>query len=154
MDPREDPFWDTLSYHEQDTSLDSDFATHTWDLKIPPGSSYRAFRIIQFSKNKYSTARGQKDEWSNVLVASGFEMYGYLTEGPTTPPVMTGEIGEDGRKVFTYTSDLDKKGIIHALGGYPSVRVYASSLAPGKHIGSFTSQEDVYIWTRNERYSW
>eukprot|EP01118_Nematostelium_gracile_P016121 TRINITY_DN6606_c0_g1_i1.p1 TRINITY_DN6606_c0_g1~~TRINITY_DN6606_c0_g1_i1.p1 ORF type:complete len:426 (-),score=90.71 TRINITY_DN6606_c0_g1_i1:15-1292(-) len=159
QDPMEDPYWETISEHKNDPSLDSEFASHTFTVKLPPGTSYRAFRIIQTGKNKYAPPKSQKDDWSDVLVVSGFEIYGYLNE--VNPPSdedkdssWEPEIDEDGRKRFTYHSESERKGILQYLGGYPNIQVFASSLYPGKFLENFISNEEVYVWTKNEKFSW
>lgn len=49
----DDPYWDTLSIHVNDKSLNKDFATHTWKLEnLPAGSSYR-FRSSSFSLSQF-----------------------------------------------------------------------------------------------------
>jgi len=143
LNPKDDPFWETLSVHGNDTTLDCDFATHTWALELPPGTSYRAFRIIQTGKNKYVAGKDLKDEWGHVLVASGFELYGVLHEYGTPTGNLTNAI--------TYQKDVkEKKGVIATLGGFPNVEVSASSLSPGKYVENFISTEDVYVWTKRK----
>ncbi len=44
--------WTTLRVHVNDSTLDSDWAAHSWSLPISAGS-FRIFRIIQTGKNKY-----------------------------------------------------------------------------------------------------
>jgi len=156
QDPREDPYWDSIMEHTNDPSLDADFAVHTWQITLPAGTSYRAFRVIQTGKNKYQPSKGQKDDWSDVFVVSGFEIFGYLSDNNMVEATSgsAGEIMPDGRRKFAYIDNNNRKGIINGLGGYPTVQVYASSLSPGKSVEGFISNEDVYIWTKNERYSW
>ncbi len=67
----DDPQWTTISRHTNDTSLNSDFGSHIWSISC--NQAFRYFRVIQNGKNNYSGT----DAWGDVLVAGGFELFGY-----------------------------------------------------------------------------
>lgn len=71
--------WTTLSVHQNDKTMNSDFATGSWAVEDCT-ESFRYFRIIQTGPNCFTGGTG----WKDVLVASGFEVYGSLVtlEGP------------------------------------------------------------------------
>jgi hypothetical protein len=73
------PFWYTIKNHSNDASIDSDQGKASFPLNCD--HAYRYFRIIQTGKNKYKPAEGKPDEWSDVFVASHFEIYGTLFVG-------------------------------------------------------------------------
>jgi len=87
MDPRNDTEWVTIGMHINDKSLSSDWAMRTW--AIPQNNyAFKYFRVVHTGKNSFDP-KGQPDEWSDVFVSGGFELYGYLFEVPgiTSTPV-------------------------------------------------------------------
>jgi len=82
--PHNDPNWKILSAHTNDEILQSEWAVHSW--KLSTKEAFRYFRILQTGPNCYVSSGD--DAWSQVLVASRFEVYGTLLEIPT--PVETG----------------------------------------------------------------
>jgi len=70
--------WTTLNHHDNDTTLNSDFAWFVFPVNKCP-TAYRYFRIMQTGANAFASNRpspGALDSWSNVLVASGFDLFG------------------------------------------------------------------------------
>jgi len=87
MDPRSDPEWITIGMHINDKSLSADWATRTW--AIPQNAhAFRYFRVVHTGKNSFD-AKGQADEWSDVFVAGGFELYGYLYDSYGQPQLQS-----------------------------------------------------------------
>src|SRR4051812_6818809 len=96
-----------------------------------------------------------KSDWTDVFVVCGFELYGYLeqqTEKKGTE-VETLEVqenflfnpqkeGKDG-KLLRIFFDI-AEGAISSLGGYPTVQVYASSVATGKYVWDFISKVNFH----------
>jgi len=68
--PNQDPDWQNLTVHQNDLSLSSDWAMHSW--RVNCRSSYRYFRVVQTKINAQANAMSQ------VLVANRFELYGTL----------------------------------------------------------------------------
>lgn len=81
----DDKDWITLMTHRDDRSINSSHGSFTWALNYPKEKQtfYRFFRIIQVGKNKMPT----NAEWGDVLVASGFELFGYFREKSATANV-------------------------------------------------------------------
>jgi len=81
--PQNDPEWQTLSIHNNDTSINTEWGLHTWKLNCR--EAFRYFRIVQTGPNIYNS-NGSDDNWSQVLVANRFEIYGILYSNPSTFP--------------------------------------------------------------------
>jgi len=89
--PQNDIDWKTLSIHNNDVTLNSEWALHTWKLNCK--DSFRYFRIVQTGPNSFNSSGGE-DNWSQVLVVNRFEIYGTLlgsnnSSPSTTPSVIT-----------------------------------------------------------------
>jgi len=165
-----------LSVHEDDTTFDKDFALHTWDLKKPVKEYFRYLRILGTGKCTYRPSEGAVDDWSYVLVVSGFEVYGSLRTAKKPVVEIEGHESDDNvllelaseddhepttqpkkerqKKTFTYQFDRDTNGIVFYLGGYPKVDVFASSIKEDKKIRDFISRNEIRCWTKNEPSSW
>jgi len=72
--PENDPDWQTLSIHNNDTSIHTEWGVYSWKLNCK--RPYRYFRIVQTGPNSFVTKN--EDYWSHVLVANRFEIYGIL----------------------------------------------------------------------------
>lgn len=83
VSPINDSAWTTLSIHSNDTSLKSEWQIHSWRLHTK--EAFRHFRILQTGPNSFN-ARGGEDNWSQVLVANRFEIYGVLLDSQTEIP--------------------------------------------------------------------
>jgi hypothetical protein len=66
--------WEVLMRHIGDESLNSNFATHTWEIRNCT-KAYRYFRIVQ---------TGHNSSYHNFLSISGIEFYGQLYMNPTS----------------------------------------------------------------------
>lgn len=74
--------WVTLRVHENDTSMNESYAWFVYSIPYCY-EPYRFFRVIQTGKNAFSSYGGE-DNWGNVLVASGFDLFGlYFYIGKT-----------------------------------------------------------------------
>eukprot|EP01114_Cavostelium_apophysatum_P024424 TRINITY_DN955_c0_g1_i10.p1 TRINITY_DN955_c0_g1~~TRINITY_DN955_c0_g1_i10.p1 ORF type:complete len:1320 (+),score=336.17 TRINITY_DN955_c0_g1_i10:1050-5009(+) len=73
------PTWTTLRVHEDDHSISGSHSYCTFPI-TDCLKAYRYFRVIQTGPNCYDAFGESEDKWSNVLVASGFELYGVLKE--------------------------------------------------------------------------
>lgn len=71
--------WTILRAHENDSTIASSHAAGSWPVNSPSTQGYRFLRVIQTGPNSF-TSTGDDDAWSNVLVASGFEVYGDIIE--------------------------------------------------------------------------
>lgn len=97
-----------------DETLDSDWAVHTWSLDNVHSKNqhYRFFRIIQIGKNKYQLPPNeQKDRWSDVLVVSGFELYGSLMEKRKKKNPKERKFQYNHHPHKDYSVQMDKHGI-------------------------------------------
>eukprot|EP01119_Soliformovum_irregulare_P019335 TRINITY_DN6094_c0_g1_i2.p1 TRINITY_DN6094_c0_g1~~TRINITY_DN6094_c0_g1_i2.p1 ORF type:complete len:622 (-),score=158.41 TRINITY_DN6094_c0_g1_i2:54-1856(-) len=71
------PNWKTLAIHTNDHSLNSEWAFRSFGLNS--SEAFRYFRIVQTGANSYNS-RGGDDNWSLVLVANRFELYGTMLD--------------------------------------------------------------------------
>lgn len=132
--------WERILEHTNDQSIDSDFASHTWKIETPPTTKdsdlkfYRFFRVRQTGRNKYSG----NQEWCDVLVTSGFELYGHLRQS---------------RRIIEFDC-LQSSGIIEALGGERSIAIFSSGLGRGSFSDFINKEEGVHCWTQNQPFSW
>jgi len=95
-DVENDALWTTLNNHENDTTLNSDFSWFVFPVDKCP-TAYRYFRIVQTGPNAFVSNRpspGALDSWSNVLVASGFDMFGLCIRVPPAPKMPVKKIGK------------------------------------------------------------
>jgi hypothetical protein len=69
--------WVLLKSHANDISINSDHGGFSWPV-TGNNNRYRYFRIRQTGKNSFKAANPKEDEWSDVLVVAGFEIYGTL----------------------------------------------------------------------------
>jgi len=87
VDPfQNDPDWKTISIHEEDLSINSEWGTHTWKLNCK--CAYRYYRLVQTGPNSFQKDRAVRtadndsepieDNWSYVFVVNRFELYGIL----------------------------------------------------------------------------
>lgn len=102
-----------------------------------------SYFIYLLGPNSYYTGKPQ-DDWSNVLVVSGFELYGILKQRKTNT---------QGNYLLLLINIYIEVGIIQSLGGYPIVQVYASSVDKGTHA-DFLSTKSAFFWTKNLPMSW
>jgi hypothetical protein len=89
MDMIDNSDWKTLYVHKDDKTLNSGFGCGSWDINISDSSSseaYRYFRVVQTGPNSFQIPQQGADGWSNVFVASGFEIYGELITRKPAPP--------------------------------------------------------------------
>jgi len=141
--------WFTIKTHTNDTSITSEHQRYTWNISV--GQAFRYFRIIQTGKNNFSAKSSQKeDDWSNVLVISGFELYGTLYTGSFATNVLSKK--SSPAHDFKYRSTHDRNGVIHNL-KHNSIRVTCSRIAKG-NPEDFIERGKVHCWTCNEPYSW
>jgi len=136
----EDPNWITLRNHTSDESIDSEYGIKSWPVTTI--QAFRYFRIIQTGKNSYKVPVNTTDGWSDVFVASGFEIYGtlYDLDFSMCPCVH-----------YPFTDTLEANGIIYHLG--QQVGVTASSIGTGTARG-FISRDKTCNWTMNIPNSW
>lgn len=69
--------------------------------------SKRSNRINLF-RNGYVPPKGKSDEWSDVFVVSGFELYGYLEDA--AKPRDKEDLEAEVQERFPFRSDRDGKG--------------------------------------------
>jgi len=80
--PQNDLEWRTLAIHNNDSTINSEWGFHTWKLNCVDNESdyFRYFRVVQTGPNAYihqlQANSTSEDNWSQVLVASHFELYG------------------------------------------------------------------------------
>jgi len=82
LDPENNDFWVTLRTHENDQSMNVEFAWFVYDLPNNE-AAFRYFRVLQTGPNAYqqnqeSPTTGEYDIWSHVLVTTGFDIWGLL----------------------------------------------------------------------------
>ena len=53
QDPNKDKRWVTLNLHINDESLNLDFQTFTWQIKVAKDQQFRIFRVVQIGPNKF-----------------------------------------------------------------------------------------------------
>eukprot|EP01119_Soliformovum_irregulare_P012240 TRINITY_DN316_c0_g1_i11.p1 TRINITY_DN316_c0_g1~~TRINITY_DN316_c0_g1_i11.p1 ORF type:complete len:926 (+),score=240.93 TRINITY_DN316_c0_g1_i11:118-2895(+) len=154
MDDMTSPDWQTLRVHIDDKSFLGNFASTSWDIPPFPGMppmGYRYFRVVQTGPNSYECPPNTEDLWSNVLVATGFELYGQLNEVDERD-ITTVET--PGRKEFQLLYDSDTNGIVYYLRQHGvKIGVTASSIARGQPR-DFIKRGQVYCWTQNRPFSW
>jgi hypothetical protein len=142
-DPADDPNWVTLSWHVNDATLSGDYAQHTWPVTC--NQAFRYVRVIQIGKNNYSPPKDSAhDEWSNVFVVGGFEVYGYTNRKQNSVP----------NKLCNYQYDLDGFGVMAYLQQF-GIRPVVSCSSVGRGLApNFLSRQQVNCWTKNEKFSW
>eukprot|EP01116_Phalansterium_solitarium_P008800 TRINITY_DN22769_c0_g1_i1.p1 TRINITY_DN22769_c0_g1~~TRINITY_DN22769_c0_g1_i1.p1 ORF type:complete len:543 (-),score=131.01 TRINITY_DN22769_c0_g1_i1:202-1656(-) len=77
--PGQDPDWQTLAVHNNDTSLGPGLRPFTW--KVTSRQAYRYLRVVQIGPNAFEPTAAE-DVWSQVFVVNGFEVYGALLRAP------------------------------------------------------------------------
>jgi hypothetical protein len=152
--------WTTLSQHVNDKSINESFGKGEYD--VPDAKTkvgYRYFRIIQTGPNCFVPSGS--DEWSNVLVASGFEVWGHLKIGNVNEEVVVQKTDKPaswwttpGTKDFTFAYANDTNGVISGLTkAKQTVDVKCSSVSRGT-ARDFIQRGEVYCWTQNKPFSW
>jgi len=129
--------WTPLSVHANDKTLDVDYQEHTWSIQNAP-QSFRIFRIVQTGPNKFPERNHDPHlitTWSNVLVVSGFDLFGVFQE-----------------KIRKQKSDIIAEGIVSQI-GTSNVKVTASSIAKGSPR-DFIQKKKLSLWTKNFSGSW
>jgi len=90
--PEDDSLWITLRTHTNDLTLNADFAWFVFPIE-KCSKAFRYFRILQTGPNAFLTNRpspGSVDSWSNVLVTSGFDLFGLCVRNPETKDTKKG----------------------------------------------------------------
>lgn len=80
--PQHDSDWETLTIHNNDDTLNEEWAVHTWD--VSGSKPYRYFRIINVGPTNFVDTADIGD-WSQTLVVGKFELYGSLLKADTIP---------------------------------------------------------------------
>lgn len=151
IDDPASPDWVTLKDHVDDKTLNAPFATGYWDLP-PSETGHRYFRVTQTGPNCYQCPPDTEDTWSNVFVASGFEIYGDIWEtaddNPEEAPLAL------GNKTFHVLHDNDTNGIVYYLRSQGvRLHVSSSSIARGQPR-DFIKRGEIFCWTQNRPFSW
>jgi hypothetical protein len=63
-----------LKIHKDDRSIGGDYGVGAWPIKTQ--LAFRYFRLIQTGPNARSDLERKDDEWINVFVVGGLELYG------------------------------------------------------------------------------
>ncbi len=154
-DPENDPDWVTLKRHSDDSTIDTDFGEHTWQLDNIPSDKqgpYRVFRVIQNGFSKMGT----NNDWKNVFVVGGFELFGTVV----LPQSGQEYDDEEDEKIISDLKPLEMsdstKGIISQLGGHERARVmiYTSGLKRGNDRDFISTAPNNIVFTKNEKNSW
>jgi hypothetical protein len=131
--------------HNNDASIDKDFGALTSEVPNKVGA-FRYLRIVQHGPNKGTNL----PDWVNVLVLTGFEVFGslYTTLKSTyhETPYADGNPG-----VF---EDRSRKITIKASGVSQGTLVDFVSKLLKCYLPREIAQSDVHVWTTNQPYSW